>query len=216
MKKLVGASPDVPEMIELGRREGYRTLFEDGLDKALQGLTTIDEVLRTTSPGQASVEIEPPPTDMAPRTRNHRPRSRGHCPGRTGEFVNEPPPSCSGRHAGVYRYRTAGFHGKTTRWCWSSTTSREILVVLSRTLERENMTVFTASNGVEGLSKADELHPDLIITDYKMPVMDGYALVPGTENPARPGFHAHNHAHAPGDEVESEVAVLNAGARTTI
>ena len=38
------------------RRQGMRTLYEDGMVKALKGITTIDEVLRIT-------HQEPPPTD---------------------------------------------------------------------------------------------------------------------------------------------------------
>ena len=35
------------------RKQGMRTLFEDGMIKALKGLTTIDEVLRITKPDGA-------------------------------------------------------------------------------------------------------------------------------------------------------------------
>ncbi|MDB9510310.1 CHASE3 domain-containing protein [Kamptonema animale CS-326] len=37
--------------------------------------------------------------------------------------------------------------------------------------------VFEAANGAEGLAKATELMPDLIITDLVMPVMDGFELL---------------------------------------
>ncbi|MGE5656982.1 MAG: CHASE3 domain-containing protein [Actinomycetota bacterium] len=37
--------------------------------------------------------------------------------------------------------------------------------------------VFEAANGAEGLAKASELMPDLIITDLVMPVMDGFELL---------------------------------------
>jgi len=36
--------------------------------------------------------------------------------------------------------------------------------------------VFTAENGFEGLKRAQEVMPDLIITDIMMPVMDGIRL----------------------------------------
>jgi type IV pilus assembly protein PilB len=37
-----------PEFERLGRERGMRSMFEDGLDKALQGLTTVEELLRVT------------------------------------------------------------------------------------------------------------------------------------------------------------------------
>jgi type IV pilus assembly protein PilB len=33
---------------KVARKEGMRTLFEDGMIKAIKGITTIDEVLRIT------------------------------------------------------------------------------------------------------------------------------------------------------------------------
>ena len=41
------------EMVDVARREGYRSLREDGLIKAWRGLTSIDEVLRVTGIGES-------------------------------------------------------------------------------------------------------------------------------------------------------------------
>jgi signal transduction histidine kinase/CheY-like chemotaxis protein len=52
--------------------------------------------------------------------------------------------------------------------------NRSVIVNL---LEPIGFKVFEASHGQEGLGKAMELQPDLIITDLTMPVMDGYAML---------------------------------------
>ncbi|MCC7302239.1 MAG: response regulator transcription factor [Bacteroidia bacterium] len=52
----------------------------------------------------------------------------------------------------------------------------DILEFISYNLNREGYTVFTASNGVEGLKKAREVMPHLIILDVMMPEMDGIEM----------------------------------------
>lgn len=46
--------------------------------------------------------------------------------------------------------------------------------LLTLILEQNGFSVLTASNGQEGLDRAREKRPDLIVTDVLMPVMDGY------------------------------------------
>ncbi|MDJ0675936.1 MAG: ATP-binding protein [Calothrix sp. MO_167.B42] len=52
--------------------------------------------------------------------------------------------------------------------------NRSVIVSL---LEPIGFAVVEAEHGKEGLAKAKELQPDLIITDLSMPVMDGYQLL---------------------------------------
>lgn len=40
-----------------------------------------------------------------------------------------------------------------------------------------NFTVVTADDGVEGLQRYFEIHPDCVVIDVKMPGLDGYQLV---------------------------------------
>jgi DNA-binding NarL/FixJ family response regulator len=44
-------------------------------------------------------------------------------------------------------------------------------------LEMEGFQVFTAANGREGLSKAREVKPDLVLCDVMMPELDGHSVV---------------------------------------
>ncbi|RMD71646.1 MAG: response regulator [Gammaproteobacteria bacterium] len=46
--------------------------------------------------------------------------------------------------------------------------------MLSRRLKRKGYRVETAVNGREALEMASRLHPDLILMDLSMPVMDGW------------------------------------------
>ena len=50
---------------------------------------------------------------------------------------------------------------------------QDILEILSYTLEKEGYKVFTANNGNEGIAKAKEIIPDLILLDVMMPEKDG-------------------------------------------
>jgi two-component system alkaline phosphatase synthesis response regulator PhoP len=49
----------------------------------------------------------------------------------------------------------------------------DILEILEYNLRKEGYEVATASNGEEGLARAADFSPDLIILDIMMPVMDG-------------------------------------------
>jgi len=49
----------------------------------------------------------------------------------------------------------------------------DILELVEYNLKKEGYQVYVASNGKEGISVARKVHPDLIILDIMMPVMDG-------------------------------------------
>ena len=50
---------------------------------------------------------------------------------------------------------------------------QDILEILSYNLKKEGYEVFTANNGLEGIERAKETHPDLILLDVMMPGKDG-------------------------------------------
>ena len=63
---------------------------------------------------------------------------------------------------------------------------RTILIIVDNSEERENVAVLlelsgykviTATNGKDGVSVAQQQHPDLIICDLIMPVLDGYGVI---------------------------------------
>ena len=52
-----------------------------------------------------------------------------------------------------------------------------ILRMVSTLLEKRGYAIFTAQDGEEALGKAEEVRPDLVVTDVMMPKMDGWELV---------------------------------------
>src|SRR5579871_3507828 len=54
---------------------------------------------------------------------------------------------------------------------------KEARMLLRRVLEREHFHVEEAGDGRAAVQKAQEVHPDLIILDIQMPLMDGFGVV---------------------------------------
>lgn len=52
-----------------------------------------------------------------------------------------------------------------------------LLQALTEKLKREEFEILQAKNGEEGLQQALNLHPDLILLDIIMPVMDGMTML---------------------------------------
>ena len=48
IRRLIGDKADSGRLLAAGRANGLTTMVEDGFSKASRGLTTVDEVLRTT------------------------------------------------------------------------------------------------------------------------------------------------------------------------
>jgi CheY-like chemotaxis protein len=53
---------------------------------------------------------------------------------------------------------------------------KSLVLIAQRVLQKEGFDVITASNGVEGLKKAQESLPDVIVLDIVMPEMNGYQV----------------------------------------
>ncbi len=88
---------------------------------------------------------------------------------------------------------------------------RDITGIMKQVLNDENYIVITASDGAEALRLAIRIKPDLIITDYLMPEMDGIALIKNLKS----NFETR---HIPimmvtaMQDVDSEVTGIGAGA----
>ena len=52
--------------------------------------------------------------------------------------------------------------------------TEEVVMMVSDYLEQNGFKVFTAHDGIEGISQAELTHPDVILMDIQMPRMDGF------------------------------------------
>ena len=54
---------------------------------------------------------------------------------------------------------------------------RSLRAALSGRLRREKYHVAEAKNGAEGLKRAKEMHPNVIVVDVAMPILDGITVI---------------------------------------
>ncbi len=59
---------------------------------------------------------------------------------------------------------------------------KDILEFLSYSLKKEGFSIYTASDGLEGLEKTKKIKPDLIIVDLMMPKMNGIEMCENIRN----------------------------------
>lgn len=53
---------------------------------------------------------------------------------------------------------------------------KNILLVIKKTLKSSGFDVYTAEDGTEGLDKANEIDPDLILLDIVLPKLNGFMV----------------------------------------
>jgi CheY-like chemotaxis protein len=135
-----------------------RTLIEDGIDKAAQGLTTLEEVLRVVAVGEARDPVSDPVSDV---------RSAKEHPVPAVDTVEAP-------GQGANRRRVLVVEDNAT-----------IRSVVKYFLELEGFEVIVAEDGLLGLDTALRECPDLIVSDVNMPGMGGLDMVKALRRDAR-------------------------------
>jgi type IV pilus assembly protein PilB len=143
---LAGRAPE-QAIRRAARRAGMRTLLEDGIAKAAQGLTTLDEVLRVVSPDE--------PTAPA-------------------QSAEAPMPAAVVAHVDVPDQPVQGMPRRRVLVVEDSPT---IVSVVKYFLELEGFEVLVAEDGLRGLDRARQERPDVIVSDVNMPGMSGLAMV---------------------------------------
>jgi len=151
VKGIIAAGVSALKIKNVALKEGFRSMFLDGIYKAMNGLTTLEEVFRVAPPESETVEQEYVAT---PASIEEKP-------------VDEPP-------------------SNETSFSIKSVKPKKILIaddnqiiikLLVNILESESYHVVSADNGLDALKLVHKEKPDLIITDYMMPQMDGMELI---------------------------------------
>lgn len=155
--EILMVTPSVRELITPGvsslslknvaEQEGFEAMTIDGVRKALEGLTTIEELFRVAPPEMEQISKAP---STAKEKRSEKP-----------EIGKEPSSESSPEQKRILVADDNDLYLKT----------------VETVLESANYQVITALNGKEALELALKERPDLIITDLEMPEMDGKALV---------------------------------------
>jgi type IV pilus assembly protein PilB len=147
VRELISSRATEHAVRKAGRRAGMQTLFEDGVAKAAQGLTTLEEVLRLVA------HSEPREAAAAAPAR-------------------EPAPEAAADKAGEGREDQSG-----RRRVLVVEDNATIVSVVKYFLELEGFEVLVAADGLAGLDIAIRECPDVIVSDVNMPGMDGLEMV---------------------------------------
>jgi type IV pilus assembly protein PilB len=148
------------------RDAGMRTLLEDGILKAAQGLTTLDAVLRVVAGDDAAALKEDSTKPSVPVQ---------HADHEHEENTRSEPKPVEMLLVAVEESASGKSQGKEIVLVVED--SRSILAVVRYFLELEGFAVLEAMDGKVGLEVAKREQPQVIVTDYNMPGMDGLALV---------------------------------------
>jgi type IV pilus assembly protein PilB len=172
------------------RRAGMRTLLDDGIDKAARGLTTLDEVVRAVSHEELARAAEVVWTSGF----EAHPAVAG-APDAEAAAASAP-----GTPDGGARKRVLVVEDSPT-----------VLQVVKYFLELEGFEVIVAENGVQGLERALEDLPDVVVSDVRMPGMGGVPMVKALRGDRRME-HVRILMLTSEGSVESETEGLEAGA----
>ena len=163
LRDLIGRRASEHEMRRAARAGGMRTMLEDGIAKAAQGLTTLEALLDSVAPDEAikpvsAVETEPVAVAVAEGDEDVTIPVGGALPG-----------------AAATTDATSAPQDKATVLVVED--SRTIASVVKYYLELEGFEVRLAADGLIGLELALNERPHVIVADVNMPGMDGFAML---------------------------------------
>jgi type IV pilus assembly protein PilB len=159
LRALITARAPEHELRRAARSAGMRTLLEDALSKAAQGLTTLEAILQVVSPDDESAMTEGTviPGDLEPILKENE-------VGRTSKYAEGTENAVTDQ--GRQKDRILIVEDNST-----------VTSVVKYFLELEGFEVLLAADGRAGLEAAQREKPSVIVTDVNMPEMDGFEML---------------------------------------
>ena len=207
LRNLIKPNVSLETLKDVARKEGFQAMPEDGIAKALQGLTTIEEVFRVAPP-EIKAEVIPPKKPTLPgKVAFIEKESKSKLP-TYEESLSDP--STSDR---IPAFAEDGREEISALPITVLVVDDEEVdrMIICDALESENYVTVVAENGNEALEKVKEEQPDLIVTDYIMPQMNGMVLVKNLKADKKTSDIPILMLTSI-DDVDSEVVVMEAGA----
>jgi PleD family two-component response regulator len=159
VRELISRRASEHAIRKAARNAGMRTLLEDGILKAAQGLTTLEDVVRVVAADDAAAHKEEATKPEASRSSVDR-----------DDGPDEATPPVASEMG-----KPGDLQGKERVLVVED--SATIASVVKYFLELEGFEVLVAKDGNSGLEAARRDQPHVIVTDYNMPGMDGMAMV---------------------------------------
>jgi CheY-like chemotaxis protein len=160
--RLIGSGQPPDIVAAAARKLGMHSLWESGLERAWQGLTTLEELVRvlgerveedgSTAPGRASVATVPP-------------------------AVRSPVAQTAAESAGGAVARTPAAPGEAGATVLLADDDQQMRRLVRGVLEREGFTVLEAGDGIEALDSLAQHAVDLLILDHDMPRLNGLGVL---------------------------------------
>ena len=178
LERLVGANAMANELAEAAQSEGMRTLFDCALRHAIDGHTSVDEVMRVTD-----IPLEGQARTRGMALPHHHAGTKGRAAVREAiEPVVEVAPSTEHLFEDIELLDDAHVE---TRDVGKDAQATVLLVededplrrVMRDLLEAEGYTVCEARDGSEALEQMDRHNPDVVLLDLNLPNVDGFTVL---------------------------------------
>ena len=154
LARLIGEGASPPAVTSAARRSGMRTLWESGLERIWDGLTTAEELIRVL--GDRSGDGAAGATASA---MGSIPTLEVPAPDRARALSGDPPEAATGARILV------------------ADDDEQMRRLLKMVLEREGYVVEEARDGLDALEHVETHPPDLVLLDVDMPRLDGFGVL---------------------------------------